>query len=337
MKQHNIVSKIFFILSALFFIITVVLMGAHTFSSDRYFNAIHDFHNPNSEFIENKNTNTSILLISDTGSGNLVLRDALENALKSKKYDFVMYLGDFAKNASVTGFYWMLNEIKPVLNNTPFYTIPGNHDITRRIGLTKKHFKDKSLYETIMGARYYWFGYGDTLFVTLDSSDETLDDKQLVWLDNTLKKIRPMFKNCIIFGHVPPANSGVDHIMTNDSAQKFEHILKKYKINAMFFGHIHMYSHGNFANIDFYTTPSSGQAIRDPKIHKFGYLDVNIGKNGTVKVEPKYIDFVGNKHSPFTEWFVRDISSVKVRMIIVAGLLLSFTLSIIGLLFRKRR
>ena len=337
MKRHNITSKIFFILSAVFFICAVILLGAHTFYQDKYFNTIHNFHNPQSEFLENTKSDTSILLVSDTGSNNLILRQVLKDAMTSGEYDFVMYLGDFAKNASVTGFYWMLNDIKSLLNETPFYTIPGNHDITRRIGLTKQHFMDKSFYETVMGARYYWFGYGDTLFVTLDSSDETLDDKQLKWLDTTLKKIRPMFKNCIIFGHVPPANTGVDHIMTADSIQKFEKIVKKHKINAMFFGHIHMFSHGKFANTDFYTTPSSGQAIRDIQNHKYGYINVNINKNGLVKVEPKYIEFSGAKHTPWTEWFVRDITSVKVRMIIRTALLLSFAFLIIALLYRKHK
>ena len=335
------ISKIFLLLAGMFFVCTCLLMGAHTYYSDHYFNAIHDFHNPVAEIMPNQKPDTSILIVSDSGSHNLILRRVLQDALDKNKYDFVMHLGDFTKNASITGTYWLLNDIKPVLGKTPLYMIPGNHDITRRIGLTKKHFTDKSFYETVMGPRYYWFAFGDTLFITLDSSDTGLDDAQLAWFDTTLKKIRPGFKNCIVFGHVPPANSRPDffedHIMQPDTVKKFEQIVKKHKINAMFFGHVHFFSQSKFAGIDFYTLPSSGQAIRDPNIRQYGYINVNINKKGDVSVEPKFIDYRGPKKSAFSEWFARDVLSVKVKMMVSAGLCLSIIFLIVGLVLRKRK
>ena len=341
MKKSNFISKIFFWVAGAFFVCAFVLLFAHTFYNDKYSNAIHGFNNPGSEFLVPDKTGASILMVSDTGSNDILLRAIIDNAFRSKKYDFVMYLGDLTKNASITGYYWMLDEIKPSLGNVPMYTIPGNHEISRRIGMSHSFFKDKSFYETVMGARYYWFGYGNTLFVTLDSSDETLDDKQLVWLENTLKKIRPMFRNCIIIGHVPPANSRpdffADHIMTADTNKKFESIIKKYKINAMFFGHVHFYSRGSFAGVDFYTTPSSGQSIRDLENPQYGYMSVDIDKNGKVSVMPGYIDFVGQRRHNFAEWFARDVLSVRVRMVISVALILSLVSLVIGFVFRSRR
>jgi Icc-related predicted phosphoesterase len=337
MKKH-LTSKIFFGLSITFFTFAFLFLFAHTYFSDYWFKTIHNYHNPASEFIAKDKSETSILLVSDTGSKNLVLRKILKQA-DTSKYDFVMYLGDLQVNASVTGYYWLLNDIKPFLGDTPFYTIPGNHDVTRRIGLTRKHFKDKSFYETVMGQRYYWFGYGNTLFITLDSSDETLDDQQLVWLDDTLKKIRPLFKNCIIFGHVPPANSCLqcfeDHITKPISTQKFANIIKKYKINAMFFGHVHFYSHAKFENIDFYTTPSSGQSVRDPKNRKFGYISVKINKNGKIDVQPGFIDFHGKKQDSFKEWASRDLLGPKVRMSVSTALRLSLLILILAMFLRS--
>ncbi len=337
-SAFKIVSKIFFGISIAAFVCAFLFLGAHTYFSDRYFNAIRDFHNPQSEFIANDKSEISILLVSDTGSNNRVLRNVLSHAMDANKYDFVMYMGDMTTNASVTSYYWMLNDIKPLLNNTPMYTLPGNHDITRRVGLTKKHYTDTSFYETVIGARYYWFGYGNTLFVTLDSSEQSLDDGQLVWLDNTLKKIRPMFKNCVIFGHVPPVNSRPDffeaHITDAESTKKFESIIKKYKINAMFFGHVHFFSHAKFANIDFWTTPASGQSVRNPENPRFGYITVKINKNGRIDVTPDYVDFSGPKRDFFTEWFTRDVMSVKVRMIITAILKIALTSLIIAFLCR---
>lgn len=338
-KTLKVLSKIFFILSIISFVCAFVFLIAHTYFSDKHFNTIHNYHNPQSEFIaKDKKDDISILLVSDTGSNNLVLKKVLAQAQSTNKYDFIMYLGDFTTNASITAYYWMLDDIYPLVKGTPFYTIPGNHDITRRVGLTRKHFKDKAFYETIMGQRYYWFGYGNTLFITLDSSDESLDDIQLTWLDDTLKKIRPMFKNCIIFGHVPPINSRPDffedHITTAESTKKFEAIVKKYKINAMFFGHVHFYSQAKFANIDFWTTPASGQSVRNPENPKFGYITVKINKNGRVDVKPEYIDFSGPKHEFFMEWFTRDVTGAKARMTISATLELTIASLIIALLCR---
>ncbi len=339
-RTLKIISNIFFGLSIIYFVCAFLFLFAHTYFQDRYFDAIHDYRNPVSEFIaKDKKDDISILLVSDTGSNNLVLRRVLQQAFDRNKYDFVMYLGDFTTNASMTAYYWMLNDIKSLLNGTPFWTLPGNHDITRRIGLTKKHFKDKAFYETVMGSGYYWFGYGNTLFITLDSSDETLDNKQLTWLDDTLRKIRPLFKNCIILGHVPPINSRPDyfedHIMTADSMKKFEAIIKKYKINAMFFGHVHFFSESKFANVNFWTTPASGQSVRNPENKKFGYINLKINKNGKVSVNPEYIDFSGPKHEFFNEWFTRDVLSVKVRMIISAALNLGLISLFIALICRK--
>ncbi|MBO7645057.1 MAG: hypothetical protein J6S57_01985 [Alphaproteobacteria bacterium] len=176
------------------------------------------------------------------------------------------------------------------------------------------------------------------MIITLDSSDETMDEVQLTWLENTLKKIRPMFKNCIIFGHVPPVNSRPDyfgdHVTTPETTEKFVIIIKKHKINAMFFGHVHFFSKARFANIDFWTTPSSGQSVRNPENPKFGYVTVKISKICKVDVKPEYIDFRVHKHTFFTEWFTRDISSVKVRMLIsTAGKIVLLTL-ILGIICR---
>ena len=193
-------SKIFFWISGVFFVCAFVLLCAHTFLSNHYFDVIHDFRNPQSEFIVKDKHGASILMVSDTGSNDVVLKEIIDYGVKSKNYDFVMYLGDLTKNASIAGYYWMLHQIKPSLGDVPMWTVAGNHDVSRRIGMSHRYEKDRALYETVMGGGYYWFGYGDTLFVVLDSADESLDDNQLVWFDDTLKKIRPMFKNCIVIG-----------------------------------------------------------------------------------------------------------------------------------------
>ena len=104
----------------------------------------------------------------------------------------------------------------------------------------------------------------------------------------------------------------------------------------MFFGHVHFFSKGKFANIDFYTTPSSGQAIRDPENRKYGYINLNINKNGVVDVEPHFIEYDGKKYNAFMEWFVRDVLSEKVSMMISTFLWLTIISLIVALVYRPR-
>lgn len=261
--------------------------------------------------------------MSDSTSNNLVLEKVISDARKSDpNYSFIMYLGDFVMDRSRTNYYWMLWKIKPELQNLPFYMIPGNHDVV------KSGNTDKAFYRSVMGSEYYWFGYGDVLFIGTDSSGEYVDDEQFAWLEETLSKIRPLFKQCVIFGHRPPANPSNDpatfknHKMGQKSADKFESILRKYKVDLMIFGHVHYYSKDTFAGIPMYTTPSAGQDIRSD-IKKYGYINLKIGKNGIERVEPKYIEFTGHPRTQVEAWLVSNILSQKLRKMITILLIIS--------------
>lgn len=61
--------------------------------------------------------------------------------------------------------------------------IPGNHEIADRFGSDNKYF-----YRMVFGPLYYWFSYGNVMFIGLDSSEERYDDAQLEWLEDVLEK-----------------------------------------------------------------------------------------------------------------------------------------------------
>lgn len=314
-------SQIFIGLAAVAFFAGVGVLATHAYFDDYFFDSVQAFDHPASKFLNPTAQDITVLLASDSGSYNRILEATIVLARKAHpEYDFMMYLGDMAVTGSITGYYWMLEEILPKLTGLPMYAIPGNHDVTRREGLAKQTVVNKAFYTTVMGPAYYWFGYGNTLFIALDTSTPDISDAQLAWLSDTLKNIRPKFRHCVIFNHMPPINTRPDffedHTMNPASADALARVLRGHKINAMFFGHVHYFSTGKFAGIPIYTLPASGQSVRDKNESRWGYVTLKINRNGVVSVEPSYIDFVGPKRESMEEWWARDILSTKGRNVV---------------------
>lgn len=318
-----------------FFVCLVSSLGllcAHIYWGGKSYDAGRYFYPPQSEFLAPNVDNFSFAVISDTGANDVVLETVLGDVIDTTpKYDFILHLGDFLTHRTNTGLQWLLYEIKPKLNGIPFYGVPGNHDIT------KHNNRDIIPYKSVIGATYYWFGYGDVLFVALDTSFEGIDDAQLNWLNDTLKNIRPLFKHCVIYSHVPPYDVQPDiisnHALDSDSATKFHNIVRKYKIDFMIFGHVHYWARGEFAGIPVYTVPSSGQIIRD-KTNKYGYVSVTFDKRGLKNIEPKYIDFNGTEREYIEYTIARDIFHYKLHETISYIMIPGVIFFVLCILFR---
>lgn len=202
------------------------------------------------------------------------------------KARFVLYVGDLVRYRNPSHFQWMAEEIDEKLGKTPLYAVPGNHEILSVNGVV-----DRSLYNEVFGPGYYWFSYGEVLFVGLDSSTSAYDDEQLQWLDKTLAKIRPQFKYCVIFSHVPPVNVKVpnDHRLFDESHDRFAEVIRNRGVNLLISGHVHYYSESEFAGVPLITLPSSGQPIRS-EIKKFGYVMFKADRDGIAKIKPVYVE-----------------------------------------------
>lgn len=269
---------------------------------------------PASSFLARDKSEFSIAVAADAGSRNRILEAVIKNAVRSdKKYDFMLYLGDMVSSIGGPSMSWMLYEIHPQLRGMPMYTTPGNHDVER------KGIVDKNVYRSVLGASYYWFGYGNVMFISVDSAGPYIEDEQFVWLENVLKNIRPLFKHCVIYTHKPPRDFRPellnDHALDAESAARLEKIVRRHRITAMLFGHVHYYHRDTFAGIPVYVAPSSGQRIRSP-IKKYGYLGITFNKNGIKSVEPIYIDFQGSKKEYIEAWFAKHVFSHRVRKLI---------------------
>ena len=302
--------KIFSFLSFACGALSLSLMLIRGYLGDNFFQITQDFFPPVGRILHTDKNDYSFAVASDTGSNNLVLQSIINAIRKSdKNYEFILYLGDLITDKPKSHLYWMTAEIKPKLKHLPFYMVPGNHDVY------KKTKVDKKPYKAIFGPEYYWFGYGEVLFIAMDSSEEKIDDAQLEWLSQTLTRIRPAFKSCIIYGHVPPRDENFPektHTLDKISTDKFENILKKHDIDLLLFGHVHYFSETTFAGIPAYTAPSAGQRIRGGEKH-YGYIGVTIKSDELKSIEPHYIKTPKAKREKLDVFLVQNVLSTRVR------------------------
>lgn len=323
-------SRLFFITAIVFITMAFGLFVVHTYFGADFLRPTQNLLPPASHFLNDNAREFNVAVMSDTGSHNHVIERIIDTARTSDdRPDFIMYLGDLVSDRRPANFYWMFMEMGRHLDGLPFYMIPGNHDIEKYGNI------DKRYYRAVVGPTYYWFGYGDTLFIAMDSSD-IIENEQFEWLAETLDYIRPLFRNCILFGHMPPKNvAGAErHRMSDADADKFESIIRGHKINAMIFGHVHYFSADTFAGIPMYTVPSSGQTPRFKDLGKFGYVDLKIRKSD-ITIEPKYIEFSGPKREYLEAWIIRYIFTQRLREIINIILIATATFCIAGIIARQ--
>lgn len=270
---------------------------------------------PAGEFMKGPD-NFSFAVISDSGMRDEPL-DLLIKEVKTKDIKFVFHLGDQARALSINHFEYLLEFLNKRLGSLPLYAVPGNHDITKS-GRTSSLY-----YKRAFGQMHYYFSYGSTLFVILDTANGLLEKDQQIWLENTLARLRSGFKNCVVLMHVPPVDprKGESYAMEGDT-ENLKAILSKYNITAIIAGHIHEYNEGNFAGIPLYIAPPSGQKMRG-KTTSFGYLLCETGKPDKLSI--KKID-VTNKlgRDYFMSTLSTDLNGITSALIAFACLTASF-------------
>lgn len=190
---------------------------------------------------------------------------------------FVLCLGDLVRKRTHPDFLHVAKEIRECIG-LPLYAVPGNwdHSDSGRWDTYRTHF----------GQDYYFFSYGDTLFLALNTAEGRLPEEQQAFLKRTLKRERAHFARCVIFCHIPPKDSREHggHAMDPEDAEIFRNIIRPYRIDLILCGHIHCFTESDFAGTRLVTTPSSGQKIRDPNNKMFGYLLLNFSADGSIGI-----------------------------------------------------
>ncbi len=173
-------------------------------------------------------------VIGDSGTGSSAQFDAAREMAKARAtfpFDRVIMLGDNIYGGQgprdlVDKF---AKPYKTLLDDgVKFYASLGNHDdpANRAYPLWN-----------MGGERYYSFVTKNVRFFALDSSQ--LDDKQLAWLEDSLKNAHEEWKIC--YFHHPLYSNGGRHGSSVDLRVVLEPLFVAHGVNVVFAGHDHIY------------------------------------------------------------------------------------------------
>jgi 3',5'-cyclic AMP phosphodiesterase CpdA len=131
-----------------------------------------------------------------------------------------------------------------------FYASLGNHD-----NPANRSYPNFNM----GGERYYTYTKKNTQFFALDSN--SIDPKQLAWLDGSLKQSPDVWKIC--YFHHPLYSDGGRHGSEVELRVVLEPLLVKYGVNVVFSGHDHIYERIKpQKGITYFVNGSSGELRR---------------------------------------------------------------------------
>lgn len=178
--------------------------------------------------------------------------------LQTLSLDFLLLPGDLTQNGEPENHQWLQKRLTSL--PYPVYVIPGNHDVPTL------NSTDKSIALQDFPSYYQDFGYNNSqeLYYTCPLSPQIqlialnsnqfdvdgkqkgcLDEKQLIWLENTLLK----HQNKLIFvmihhnviEHLPGQSThSLGKLYMLDNAPVLLDILDKFGVNLIFTGHLHV-------------------------------------------------------------------------------------------------
>jgi len=174
-------------------------------------------------------------------------------------FEFVIMLGDNIYGGSSPKDFEKKFEVpyKPLLDaGVKFYASLGNHD-----NPNERFYKLFNMNE----AKYYTFTKGNVRFFVLDSN--YMDSNQLAWLEKQLQTAgNKDWKIC--YFHHPLYSSGKTHGSSVELRSLIEPLFIKYRVDAVFSGHDHVYERVHPQKGIYYFTEGSSGQLRDGDLAK---------------------------------------------------------------------
>ncbi len=197
-----------------------------------------------------------------------VLLSLLKRASREKPL-FVVLGGDLV----VRGLWWQYERLLEVLDGSsvPVFSVPGNHDLD---------FCGRRLFTRYLAPDHYYFTYGRSLFVVLDTNGE--EKGQLAWLGTLLQETR--YRHLFVFVHKPPFDPrpGYHHSMGDkEFARGLLDLLVRYRADVLFCSHIHSYIQTKYKGLKVVITGGLG-AHRKKPILPFHYVKVEVSGSKVV-------------------------------------------------------
>jgi hypothetical protein len=183
---------------------------------------------------------------------------------------FVFNTGDITNDGNLDQWKTWQNIVAPLkidwtVDPPQYVGVVGNHD-------TNASDWEKNWAEFLVGQQRYGdgksfaFDYGNTLFIVLDSDNNT----PAAWLEDTLKQQAHHYDWIFAFWHHPPYPFGAKDL--DDSRKEWGPILQKYGAHVIFLGHAHHYARSYPMYMDGSDHP--------PRDDKGGIVEVITGGGG---------------------------------------------------------
>ncbi len=237
---------------------------------------------------------------------------ALEFVLKKLEQlplDFLLIPGDLTQHGEPENHLWLQNRLQSL--PFPVYVIPGNHDIPTPLAT------EKSIAPEDFSQYYQNFGYQNTnqLYYTSEITPELqlialnsnqfseegiqlgfVDTPQLIWLETVLNdcqnKIKLVMIHHNVIEHLPGQSNhelGKRYILENH-VQLLE-ILKKYGVNLIFTGHLHVQDISEYNGIYEITT---GSLVSYPHPYRILELTTDNQQNMELKINSFHLKSIPN-------------------------------------------
>jgi len=208
----------------------------------------------------------TFIVLGDNRSGDDIYRKLISQAM-ARTPAFIVNTGDLiATPGSKEDWtrFWEMS--KPI--SVPYFLTVGNHDANPKVLGSEKIYKEQV--DLPGNELYYSFVAGNSLFVVLDSclddQEKKITGEQYTWLEKVLASSEKRHK--FVFLHHPLyTDPGTGH-HAGDSLDKhpvdrdrLEALLVKYKVEAVFTGHEHMYQRKTVDNITHVITGGGGAPL----------------------------------------------------------------------------
>ena len=199
-------------------------------------------------------------------------------SIEKENPDFVVVTGDLVHRGTDEGDWQRFFSIAgPLLANTPYYPVTGNHDLGET-GNERKRMAE--LFPLWPGPpdrgknHYYAFDVGFLHFVMLDSNAYDEPD-QLRWLESHLQNLKsrpmpkdrmgaPLERQTIVVTHDGPYSRGT-HGGNEVARKQYLPLLRKYGVNLLLAGHDHLYQRGNASGLRYFVSGGGGAALYNIK------------------------------------------------------------------------
>lgn len=268
-------------------------------------------------------------------AGNHARLNDIFDAAKGKKPLFMVLIGDFVSTGTEEKYKFFINKVEDsgVLKaGIPLFVALGNHD---------RDEKDKSraLFRKYFGPTYYWFSYGNSLFVVVDTGDSILDEAQLGWIESILKKKRDEYLHVFFFMHVPSTDFDFNQNRKIHKAKEFMELMERYRVDQVFSGHYHSYRREVQNGVAYLLTGGGGSKLeyKEDEESFFHYVEVFV--NGPVITEKIVILDASHDYSDYVAYnfaiYIYPWLHSNYPYLLICLVLLSLVVSVA--LFRRKK